>query len=105
MTEVHEVLKFNVLNEVQQTLFIDRHSKESGLTICRDLKGNTLKRYLDTRHYLSTLNTLREDEPDQGILKKTPLPNALSTYRNLLTKKRYLSATTTRQSISGEAAK
>src|SRR4051812_21374013 len=27
MTEVHDVLKFNVLNEVQQTLFIDRHSR------------------------------------------------------------------------------
>jgi DNA helicase-2/ATP-dependent DNA helicase PcrA len=39
MTEVHEVLKYDVLNEVQQTLFIDRHSKESGLTNCRDLKG------------------------------------------------------------------
>jgi len=32
MTEVHDLLKFNVLNEVQQTLFIDRHSKESGLS-------------------------------------------------------------------------
>jgi DNA helicase II / ATP-dependent DNA helicase PcrA len=90
MTEVHEVLKFNVLNEVQQTLFIDRHSKESGLTTCRDLKGNTLKRYLDTRHYLSALNTLREDEADQALLKKTSLPSALSTYRDLLNKKRYL---------------
>src|SRR2546425_107255 len=47
MTEVHEALKFNVLNEVQQTLFIDRHSKASGLTTCTDLSGALLKRYRD----------------------------------------------------------
>jgi len=35
MTEVHEFLKFNVLNEVQQTLFINRNSKASGLTTCK----------------------------------------------------------------------
>jgi DNA helicase-2/ATP-dependent DNA helicase PcrA len=54
------------------------------------LKGNILKRYFDTRHYLNALNTLREDEPNQALLKKTPLPGALSVYRDLLNKKRYL---------------
>lgn len=90
MTEVHEVLKYNVLNEVQQTLFINRHSKESGLTTCRDINGVVLKRYKDTRHYLGALSTLREDNPSQALLKKTPLPAALDTYRALLNKKRYL---------------
>ena len=90
MTEVHEVLKYNVLNEVQQTLFIDRHSKESGLTTCRDINGLLLKRYKDTRHYLSALSTLREDNPSLALLKKTALPAALDTYRALLNKKCYL---------------
>src|SRR6266498_55832 len=90
MTEVHDLLKFNVLNEVQQTLFIDRHSKESGLTPCRDLRGNTLRRFVDTNNYLSVLNTIREDSPDQTVLKRTRLPIALSAYRDLLNKKRYL---------------
>jgi DNA helicase II / ATP-dependent DNA helicase PcrA len=90
MTEVHDVLKFNVLNEVQQTLFIDRHSKTSGLTTCRDIKGVLLKRYRDTANYLSALNTLREDEPDPTLLQKTHLPQTLATYRGLLNERRYL---------------
>ena len=45
MTEVHDLLKFNILNEVQQTLFIDRHSKASGLTACTDINGAALRRY------------------------------------------------------------
>ncbi len=90
MTEVHELLKFNVLNEVQQTLFIDRHSKGSGLTTCADLRGAPLKRYTDTPRYLEALNILREDNLDEKILTGTPLPEALETYRALLSERRYL---------------
>lgn len=36
---VPEYLKYGVLNEVQQTLLIDRNSKQSGLTASTDLKG------------------------------------------------------------------
>ena len=89
MTEVHELLKFDVLNEVQQTLFIDRHSKASGLTTCTDIKGEALKRYRDTQLYLSALNIIREDEPDPTILAATPLPAALDTYQTLLEDRRY----------------
>ena len=80
MTEVHDVLKFNVLNDVQQTLFIDRHCRESGLTTSRDINGVTLKRYRDTGHYLGALNTLREDCPDLVKLSKTALPASLASY-------------------------
>jgi DNA helicase-2/ATP-dependent DNA helicase PcrA len=38
-TEVPRFLKFEVLNEVQQSLFVDRHSKQSGLTTTTDLNG------------------------------------------------------------------
>ena len=89
MTEVHDALKFNVLNEVQQTLFIDRHSKASGLTTCTDLNGALLKRYRDTNHYLSALNILREDEPNEKALSGSPLPAALDTYQALLNDRRY----------------
>jgi DNA helicase II / ATP-dependent DNA helicase PcrA len=58
MTEVPKYLKFNVLNEVQQSLFIDRHSAKSGLTTSTDLKGRKLQRYTDTPHYLSAISIL-----------------------------------------------
>jgi DNA helicase-2/ATP-dependent DNA helicase PcrA len=90
MTEVHELLKFDVLNEVQQTLFIDRHSKASGLTTCTDLQGAALRRYKDTYRYIAMLNILREDESDPKILSGTPLPDALGTYQALLNDRRYL---------------
>ena len=35
-TEVPKYLKFEVLNEIQQVLFIDRHSSKSGLTTSTD---------------------------------------------------------------------
>lgn len=89
MTEVHDLLKFNVLNEVQQTLFIDRHSRASGLTACTDTNGAPLRRYKDTPHYLSALNIMREDEPDATILSTTPLPTALATYQALLEDRRF----------------
>lgn len=89
MTEVPEVLKFDVLNEIQQVLFINRHSRESGLTTCRDINGSLLRRYVDTKNYLGALNTLREDVPNQALLGRTHLPEALSTYRGLLQRKRY----------------
>src|SRR2546426_8139014 len=44
-------LKFEVLNEVQQGLFVDRNSSKSGLTTSTDLTGVALKRYRDTGHY------------------------------------------------------
>src|SRR5262249_35681086 len=89
MTDVYEVAKFTVLNEVQQTLFIDRHSRASGLTTCTDLSGATLKRYRDTPHYLAALNIMREDELDEKLLATTPLPRSLETYQTLLQDRGY----------------
>jgi DNA helicase II / ATP-dependent DNA helicase PcrA len=61
-SEVAEYLKFEVLNEVQLSLFVDRHSKASGLTLSSTLDGTPLKRYTDTRNYIAALGILREDE-------------------------------------------
>src|SRR5512138_1633640 len=51
--EVPKYLRYEVLNEVQQTLFVDRHSKASGLTASTDLAGAPLRRYVDTGRYVS----------------------------------------------------
>src|SRR3990172_11931594 len=48
-TEAPKYLKYEVLNEVQQGLFVDRNSKQSGLTASTDLTGTPLKRYRDTK--------------------------------------------------------
>jgi DNA helicase-2/ATP-dependent DNA helicase PcrA len=47
--EVPKYLKYEVLNEVQQGLFVDRHSRQSGLTTSTDLSGALLHRYKDTQ--------------------------------------------------------
>src|SRR2546428_9301389 len=57
-------LKFEVLNEVQQGLFVDRNSSKSGLTTSTDLTGVALRRYRDTGHYVTALSILREAERD-----------------------------------------
>jgi DNA helicase-2/ATP-dependent DNA helicase PcrA len=90
MTEARDLWKFDVLNEVQQTLFIDRHSKASGLTSCLDLKDKPLRRYVDTRNYLTALNILREDQPDWKKLKGHSIVDSLATYHTLLDDKRQL---------------
>jgi DNA helicase-2/ATP-dependent DNA helicase PcrA len=72
--EVPKYLKFDVLNEVQQALFIDRHSNKSGLTASTDLAGQPLKRYRDTSHYLSAIGILREADISSHYRKLTHLP-------------------------------
>src|SRR5437879_4273759 len=55
-SESPKYLKYEVLNEVQQTLFVDRHSKASGLTLSTTLTGQALRRYVDTATYGSALS-------------------------------------------------
>src|SRR5262245_33988485 len=83
-------LKFEVLNEVQQGLFVDRNSSKSGLTTSRDLTGAALKRYRDTAHYVTALSILREAERDDVQLKGCSLLNGLEAYQDLLEDKSYL---------------
>jgi DNA helicase-2/ATP-dependent DNA helicase PcrA len=90
-SEVPAFMKYEVLNEVQQTLFVDRHSKASGLTQSSTLTGIALKRYTDTRHYIGSLNILREDRavaPDR--LEGNSVVAQLPSYQRLLHDKGYL---------------
>lgn len=90
-SEVPSFMKYEVLNEVQQTLFVDRHSKASGLTQSTTLAGQALKRYTDTRHFIGSLNILREDRPAAPErLDGNSVVAQLPGYRQLLHDKGYL---------------
>lgn len=84
MTEVPQYLKFNVLNEVQQSLFIDRHCAKCGLTTSTDLNGRRLQRYTDTSHYLNSITILREAETIEKELAGCTITTGLDRYRSLL---------------------
>ena len=87
--EVPEYLKYEVLNEVQQRLFIDRYSKRGGFTTSALLDGRRLRRFTDTQHYLNAVNILREAEVDQSALGGCSVAAGLTAYRSLLTDEGY----------------
>ncbi len=88
-TEVPEYMKYEVFNAVQQSLFIDRNSRKSGLTATVDLNGKPLRRYLDTPHYSSALQILREDDVDDALVSSS-LKSGLAAYQALLAQHHYL---------------
>src|SRR5687767_10800129 len=59
-------LKFELLNEVQQALFVDRNSSKSGLTTSADLTGAPLVRYKDRRTTFTS--------PDPHVMSTTRSP-------------------------------
>jgi DNA helicase-2/ATP-dependent DNA helicase PcrA len=90
-SEVPAYMKYEVLNEVQQALFVDRHSRASGLTQSATLDGKPLKRYTDTRHYISAQAILREDRAvDPSRLSGNSVAGHLGAYEQLLHEKGYL---------------
>ena len=82
-------LKYEVLNEVQQGLFVDRNSSKSALTTSTDLNGAKLRRYRDTKHYVTALSILREADRDEAQLADCSVFAALQTYQGLLDEKSY----------------
>ena len=87
--EAPEYLKYEVLNEVQQALFVDRHSRTSGLTTSTDLSGQPLRRYVDTNHYVNALAILREADLEDSKLDGCSVAAALDGYRDLLRERSY----------------
>jgi len=84
-------MKYEVLNEVQQVLFVDRHSKASGLTEATTMDGKQLKRYIDTPHYSGAMAILREDPTvDPTRLAGCSVAQRLAQYEGLLHNKGYL---------------
>jgi DNA helicase-2/ATP-dependent DNA helicase PcrA len=76
-TEVPQFLKYDILNEVQQVLFVDRNSAKSGLTATATLQGVQLRRYVDTRLYIEAMSLLRESEVDWAALAGTSIMSGL----------------------------
>ena len=89
-SEVPRFLKYDVLNETQQTLFVDRASARSGLTATSTLQGRQLRRYVDTRVYIGALDLLREAQVDQAALRQASIAEGLDAYCALLHEKGYL---------------
>ncbi len=90
-SEVPKYMKYDVLNEIQAALFVDRHSRASGLTQSSTIDGKTLKRYVDTRNYMTCHSILREDEvSDPQALNGCSVADHLATYETLLHDKGYL---------------
>ena len=89
-SEVPAFMKYEVLNEVQQVLFVDRNSRVSGLTQSTTLNGDSLRRYVDTSRYIGALGVLREDNPKSADkLLLNSVANQLSAYEQLLRSKGY----------------
>jgi DNA helicase-2/ATP-dependent DNA helicase PcrA len=89
-SETAKYLKYEVLNEVQQALFVDRYSAQSGLTMSTDLAGKPLKRYRDTAHYIQALSILREADVEREQLDGCSVVEGLERYRKLLDRHGYL---------------
>jgi len=89
--EVPQYMKYEVLNEVQQVLFVDRHSRASGLTESTTIDGKPLKRFTDTRNYVSAMSILREDKPaEPAKLHGNTVVAGHQKYEQLLHGKGYL---------------
>jgi DNA helicase II / ATP-dependent DNA helicase PcrA len=85
-THVAETFKYNVLNDIQTRLIIDRNSRRSGLTATSYVvrgKAQPLKRFRDSRLYMQVMGILREDDVDESSLP-AELVAARVAYRNLL---------------------
>lgn len=76
-------LKYDILDDVQVRLLIDRNSVKSGM------KSHGLKRYVDTGTYIGILGILREADANGELLEGTPVARALAMYQELLDSHHY----------------
>lgn len=83
-------LKYSVLNEVQQRLFIDRHCNQCRLTDLTTHDGKRLDRWKDSKLYMKILSMVREAQIDEVALGGHSVRQALAKYNALLHEKRYL---------------
>ncbi|HET9898458.1 MAG TPA: ATP-dependent DNA helicase [Streptosporangiaceae bacterium] len=101
-THVAETFKYGVIDDIQTRLLIDRHSRESGLTLTGVVvngKKRRLRRYVDSRLYMQVINILREDDVDSSLLPAELAVN-LGAYRTLLHKSRYFDYTELLRSVA-----
>jgi DNA helicase-2/ATP-dependent DNA helicase PcrA len=90
---LYSFLKYRVLTEVHQRLFIDRHSAQSGLSTTPFLNGGTLRRWQDSKLYQQLLSIYSEANVDKDQVPNR-VKNSLAMYRELADGNRYLDYTT-----------
>ncbi|GAB96960.1 DNA helicase-2/ATP-dependent DNA helicase PcrA [Kineosphaera limosa] len=92
---VPETFKYNVLTDITARLLVDRNSRQSGLTTCEAVVNGTpkkLRRFVNSRLYLSALGIFREDDVDQNRVPSS-FKMAFEAYTHLLRTKGYLDYT------------
>ena len=92
-TEVPAYLKYEVLEEIRQRLYIARNSRITGFTTSSRLNGNRLRRYTwgstDLRLYIQCLSVLREEETEPSALEACSVVDGLAAYREKLNQDGY----------------
>lgn len=90
-SQAPEAFKFNVLNDPQARLFIDKYSARSGLTVTtKCVRGvrEPLRRWVHSRLYQQVMAVLREDEVDRRLLRPD-LAEAFAAFEELLNDRNY----------------
>lgn len=91
---VPSTFKFSVLTEITSRMFVDRHSRKSGLTLCPTSAAGTpyLRRFLHSRLYLQAMSVLREDTVHWDLVPPGLL-SAFGDYAKLLYQHAYFDFT------------
>jgi DNA helicase-2/ATP-dependent DNA helicase PcrA len=90
---LYKFLKYQVLTDVRQRLFVDRYSVKSGLTNVPLLAGGRLERWKDSSLYQELLTILGEGVVDQTLVSPAAL-EAVREYHLLRNGHYYLDYTT-----------
>ncbi|MFE1926318.1 ATP-dependent helicase [Streptomyces asoensis] len=94
-SHVPEAFKYNVLNDVQTRLIIDKNSAKSGLTATSHVVQGVekpLRRYIHSKLYQQAMSILREDDVDIDGLRPD-VKEGLDKYQELLAARRYFDYT------------
>ena len=88
--EVPEYRKYEVLDAIRQTLWVNRSSRETGLTTTTEVSGQKLVRWRDTSRYLTALSVLREENVNLRLLDGHSVMEGLEKYRARLAEDSFL---------------
>ncbi|MFD5362417.1 ATP-dependent helicase, partial [Streptomyces tendae] len=94
-SHVPEAFKYNVLNDVQTRLIIDKYSTRSGLTTTNAIVKGTakpLRRWVNSKLYQQIMSILREDNVDLDGLRPD-VAKGLDKYMELLRDRAYFDYT------------
>jgi len=90
---LYRFLKYRVLSDIHQRMFIDRNSSRSGLTTTPLLRGGTLERWKDSKLYQQVLGICAEADIDKEQIP-AGVRDSIAMYQQLADEHRYLDYTT-----------